>query len=98
MASDGELARVGTQGVPTGRRRPGLLFAPLRERFHGRGPGVLCFVLARALRWERRLEGEEGGPVGRGGHGRTPGCAAGWRAMGDLCSEANSRKGRRGRG
>jgi len=50
VASDGELARVGTQGVPTGRRRPGLLFAPLRERFHGRGPGVLCFVLARALR------------------------------------------------
>ena len=45
MASDGERARVGTQGVPAGRRRPGLLFAPLRERFRGRGPGVLCFVL-----------------------------------------------------
>ena len=28
---------------------------------------MLCFVLARALRWERRGEGEEGGPVGRGG-------------------------------
>ena len=54
MVSDGERERVGTEGVPTGRRWPGLLFAPLRERFRGRGPGVLCFVLARAL-------------VGRGG-------------------------------
>ena len=56
MASDGERARVGAQGVPTGRRRPGLRFAPLRERFRGRGPGVLCFVLARAPHWSR-LEG-----------------------------------------
>ena len=98
MASDGERERVGTEGVPTGRRRPGLLLAPLRERFRGRGPGVLCFVLARALRWERRGEGEEGGPVGRTGRGRAPGCAAGWRAVGALCSEADARKGRRGRG
>ena len=48
MASDSERSRVETQGVPTGRRRPGLLFAAIRERFLGRGPGVLCFVLARA--------------------------------------------------
>jgi hypothetical protein len=34
--------------VPVGRRRPGLLFAPLGGRFCGRGAGVLCFVLARA--------------------------------------------------
>ena len=37
-------------------KQPGLLFAPLRERFRGRGPGVLCFVLARAPHWSR-LEG-----------------------------------------
>ena len=48
MASDRERSRVETQGVPTGRRRTGLLFAAIRERFLGRGPGVLCFVLARA--------------------------------------------------
>ncbi len=72
MTSDGERARVGTQGVPTGRRRLGLLFAPLRERFRCRGPGVLCFVLARAPHWERRWEGEEGGTVKRGGLGRSP--------------------------
>jgi hypothetical protein len=98
VVSDNELTLVGTQGVPTGRRRPGLLFAPLRERFRGRGPGVLCFVLACALRWERRWEGEEGGPVERGGRGRAPGCAAGWRAVGALRSEADASKGRRGRG
>ena len=97
-ASEGERARVGTQGGPTGRRRPGLPFAPIRERLRGWGPGVLCFVLARALRWERRGEGEEGGPVGRGGRGRAPGCAADWRAVVALCSEADARKGRRGRG
>ena len=84
--------------MPTGQRRPGLLFAPLRERFCGRGPGVLCFVLARALRWERRGEGEEGRAGGRGGACRAPGCAADWRAVGALCSEADARKGRRGRG
>jgi hypothetical protein len=70
VTSDGERALVGTQGVQTGLRRPGLLFALLKERFRCRGPGVLCFVLARVLRWERRWEGEEGGPVGRGGRGR----------------------------
>jgi hypothetical protein len=56
VASDGGRARVGTQGVPTGRRLPGLLFAPLREPFCSRGPGVLCFVFARAthaLSWTR---------------------------------------------
>ena len=79
MTSDGERARVGTQGVPTGRRRLGLLFAPLRERFRCRGPGVLCFVLARALRWERRGEGEEGGLGGRGG-ARSGAGVCGWLA------------------
>ncbi len=80
MASNCERARVGTQGVPTGRRRPGLLFAPLRERFCGRGPGVLCFVLARATHApgcgtvqcregeRRRWSGGVRGP-GSGGHG-----------------------------
>ena len=48
VAGDGERALVRTQGVPTGRRRTGLLFPPLRERFRGRGAGVLCFVLTRA--------------------------------------------------
>ena len=85
MASDGEWALVGTQGVPTGRRRPGLLFAPLRERFRCRGTSVLCFVLARAphalghgtvrcragarRRWSCGVRGP-----GSGGHG--------WRALG----------------
>ena len=89
MASDDERARVGTQGGPTGRRRPGLPFAPLRERLRGWGPGVLCFVLARASRWEMRWESEEGGPVGRGGRGRSPVCAVGWRAVGALRSGAD---------
>ena len=61
-ASGGVRARAETQGVPTERRRPGFVFAPLRERFRGRGPGVLGFVLARALHWERRWEIEEGCP------------------------------------
>ena len=98
MASDDERARVGTQGGPTGRRRPGLPFAPLRERLRGWGPGVLCFVLARASRWEMRWESEEGGPVGRGGRGRSPVCAVGWRAVVALRSGADARTGRRGRG
>jgi hypothetical protein len=59
VASDDERTQVETQGVPTGRRRPGLLFAAIRERFLGRGPGVLCFVLARAhhalARWTVRI-------------------------------------------
>jgi len=71
--------------VPTGRRRPGLLFAPLRERFRCRGTSVLCFVLARAphalghgtvrcragarRRWSCGVRGP-----GSGGHG--------WRALG----------------
>ena len=67
MVSDNELTLVGTQGVPTGRRRPGLLFAPLRERFRGRGPGVLCFVLARALRWRGGGKARRAGLVGGGG-------------------------------
>jgi hypothetical protein len=37
-SSGGGRARAETQGVPTGRLRPGFLFAPLRERFRGRGP------------------------------------------------------------
>ncbi len=82
--------------MPTGRRRPGLLFAPLRERFRCRGPGVLCFVLARELHWERRWEGEEGRPVGRGGIGRALVCAAGWQAVGALRSGADARTGQRG--
>ena len=44
VAGDGERALVRTQGVPTGRRRTGLLFPPLRERFRGRGGrrALLC--------------------------------------------------------
>jgi hypothetical protein len=60
--------------------------------------GVFCFVLARALHWERRWEGEEGGPVGRGGRGRALVCAAAWRAVVALLRGVDARTGRRGRG
>jgi hypothetical protein len=38
----------GGSGVPAGRRRPGLMFAPFGGQFRDRGAGTLCFVLARA--------------------------------------------------
>ena len=63
--------------------------------------GPACSVLCshvRSLGEEGGRRGEEGGPVGRTGRGRAPGCAAGWRAVGALCIEADARKGRRGRG
>ena len=53
MVSDGERAQVETQGVPTGRCRPGLLFAQLRERFRGRGPAcsALCSHVHAPCSW-----------------------------------------------
>jgi len=89
VVSDGERSLVGTQGVQTGQLRPGLLFAPLRERFSGRGPGVLCFVLARATHAlgrgtvrclagaRRRWSGGVGAVPGRDVAGGACACAGG---------------------
>ncbi len=75
----------GGSGVPAGRRRSGLLFAPFGGRFHDRGAGVLCFVLARAphavgrgtVRCRADARRRWGGDVRWSGSG-----CRGWRALG----------------
>jgi hypothetical protein len=75
----------GGSGVPAGRRRPGLLFAPFGGRFRDRGAGALCFVLARAPHAVGRgtVRCRAGASHRWGGDVRGPGSGGrGWRALG----------------
>ena len=74
----------GGSGVPAGRRRPGLLFAPFGGRFRDRGAGALCFVLARAPHalGRRTVLCREGARRRWSGDVRVPGSGSrGWRAL-----------------